>query len=86
MEKKTFTYKDSGVDIKAGEELIHSIKDLVKETHRVEGMRPAGWTMASKGIVLPQTDGQSTMKILLGLMLLLLVTVYWKYQSHEAAK
>lgn len=62
------------------------IANKAKETHRVEGMRPAGWTMASKGIVLPQTDGQSTMKILLGLMLLLLVTVYWKYQSHEAAK
>lgn len=62
------------------------IANKVKETHRVEGMRPAGWTMASKGIVLPQTDGQSTMKILFGLMLLLLVTVYWKYQSHEAAK
>ncbi|WP_252733652.1 marine proteobacterial sortase target protein [Pseudoalteromonas sp. C2R02] len=62
------------------------IANKAKETHRVEGMRPAGWTMASKGIVLPQTDGQSTMKILLGLMLLLLVTAYWKYQSHEAAK
>jgi phosphoribosylformylglycinamidine cyclo-ligase len=30
---KKFTYKDSGVDIKAGEELVNSIKDLVKETH-----------------------------------------------------
>ena len=29
MTKKTFTYKDSGVDIKAGEELVHSIKDIV---------------------------------------------------------
>ncbi len=33
MSKKSFTYKDSGVDIKAGEELIESIKDMVKETH-----------------------------------------------------
>ncbi len=33
MEKKTFTYKDSGVDIKAGEELVNSIKGVVKETH-----------------------------------------------------
>lgn len=33
MAKKTFTYKDSGVDIKAGEELVNSIKDMVKETH-----------------------------------------------------
>jgi len=54
-----------------------------KETHRVEGMRPAGWTMASKGIALPQTDGRSTMQILLGLMMLLLVAIYWKYQSNE---
>ena len=33
MSKKSFSYKDSGVDIKAGEELIDSIKDVVKETH-----------------------------------------------------
>ncbi len=33
MEKKSFTYKDSGVDIKAGEELVDSIKNMVKETH-----------------------------------------------------
>ena len=42
MEKKTFTYKDSGVDIKAGEELVHSIKDLVKETHGVEVLSNIG--------------------------------------------
>ncbi len=33
MSKKSFSYKDSGVDIKAGEELVDSIKDVVKETH-----------------------------------------------------
>lgn len=33
MSQKKFTYKDSGVDIKAGEELVNSIKDVVKETH-----------------------------------------------------
>ena len=33
MTKKQFTYKDSGVDIKAGEELVNSIKGVVKETH-----------------------------------------------------
>lgn len=33
MTKKSITYKDSGVDIKAGEELVESIKDVVKETH-----------------------------------------------------
>jgi len=33
MPKKHFTYKDSGVDIQAGEELVNSIKEVVKETH-----------------------------------------------------
>lgn len=33
MSDKKFTYKDSGVDIKAGEDLVNSIKDVVKETH-----------------------------------------------------
>ncbi len=33
MTKKSFTYKDSGVDIKAGEKLVNSIKGIVKETH-----------------------------------------------------
>lgn len=30
---KSFSYKDSGVDIDAGDRLVHSIKNLVKETH-----------------------------------------------------
>jgi phosphoribosylformylglycinamidine cyclo-ligase len=33
VSSKSFTYKDSGVDIKAGEDLVNSIKDVVKETH-----------------------------------------------------
>lgn len=33
MSKKEFTYKDAGVDVKAGEELVDSIRDLVKETY-----------------------------------------------------
>lgn len=33
MSKKNITYKDSGVDIKAGEEMVESIKEVVKETH-----------------------------------------------------
>lgn len=33
MSKKSFTYKDSGVDIKAGEEMVESIKTIVQETH-----------------------------------------------------
>lgn len=31
--KEGITYKDSGVDIKAGEEMVESIKEVVKETH-----------------------------------------------------
>lgn len=42
MEKKTFTYKDSGVDIKAGEELVNSIKSVVKETHGPEVLSNIG--------------------------------------------
>jgi phosphoribosylformylglycinamidine cyclo-ligase len=33
MSKKEFTYKDAGVDIQAGEQLVESIKDMVKQTH-----------------------------------------------------
>ncbi|HKK45464.1 MAG TPA: phosphoribosylformylglycinamidine cyclo-ligase [Balneolaceae bacterium] len=33
MSKKKFTYKDAGVDIEAGEEMVESIKNVVKETH-----------------------------------------------------
>jgi phosphoribosylformylglycinamidine cyclo-ligase len=33
MSNKEFTYKDSGVDIEAGEQMVESIKDVVKQTH-----------------------------------------------------
>ena len=33
MSKEKFTYKDAGVDIEAGEQLVESIKDTVKQTH-----------------------------------------------------
>ncbi|MEX1062297.1 MAG: phosphoribosylformylglycinamidine cyclo-ligase [Balneolaceae bacterium] len=33
MSNKSFTYKDAGVDIRAGEELIDSVKEIVKGTH-----------------------------------------------------
>ena len=40
--QKQFTYKDSGVDVKAGEELVHSIKGIVKETHNVNVLSNIG--------------------------------------------
>lgn len=42
MTKKKYTYKDSGVDIKAGEELVDSIKDVVKETHNASVLSNIG--------------------------------------------
>ncbi|MCH8567712.1 MAG: phosphoribosylformylglycinamidine cyclo-ligase [Balneolales bacterium] len=41
-DKKKFTYKDAGVDVKAGEELVTSIKDIVRETHGVEVLSDIG--------------------------------------------
>jgi phosphoribosylformylglycinamidine cyclo-ligase len=40
--EKKFTYKDSGVDIKAGEHLVNSIKDVVKETHNANVLSNIG--------------------------------------------
>lgn len=40
--KKTISYKDSGVDVKAGEALVESIKSIVKETHGVEVLSNIG--------------------------------------------
>lgn len=33
MSSESFSYKSSGVDVKAGENLVHSIKDIVRGTH-----------------------------------------------------
>lgn len=33
MSKKKFTYKEAGVDIEAGEEMVESIKGVVQQTH-----------------------------------------------------
>jgi phosphoribosylformylglycinamidine cyclo-ligase len=41
-DKKQFTYKDSGVDIKAGEEMVESIKGVVKDTHGPEVLTNIG--------------------------------------------
>lgn len=40
--EKSFTYKDSGVDVKAGEELVNSIKGIVKETHNIQVLSNIG--------------------------------------------
>lgn len=40
--QKSITYKDSGVDVKAGEELVNSIKHIVKETHNVQVLSNIG--------------------------------------------
>lgn len=41
-DKKPMTYKDSGVDIKAGEEMVESIKGVVKDTHGPEVLTNIG--------------------------------------------
>lgn len=41
-DKKQITYKDSGVDIKAGEEMVESIKGVVKDTHGPEVLHNIG--------------------------------------------
>jgi phosphoribosylformylglycinamidine cyclo-ligase len=33
MSKREYTYKNAGVDVKAGEQLVESIKSMVRETH-----------------------------------------------------
>ena len=38
----SFTYKDSGVDVKAGEALVQSIKEVVKSTHNVNVLSNIG--------------------------------------------
>lgn len=40
--KKTISYKDSGVDVQAGEALVESIKSVVRETHGVEVLSNIG--------------------------------------------
>lgn len=42
MTKKQITYKDSGVDVEAGEDLVDSIKDIVKETHNASVLSNIG--------------------------------------------
>lgn len=69
MSEKKFTYKDSGVDIKAGEELVDSIKDVVKETHNANvlsniggfgGLFSADFSGFKKPVLVSSVDGVGT--------------------------
>lgn len=69
MSYKKFTYKDSGVDIKAGEELVNSIKDVVKETHNANvvsniggfgGLFSADFGSMKNPVLVSSVDGVGT--------------------------
>ncbi|TVQ67394.1 MAG: phosphoribosylformylglycinamidine cyclo-ligase [Balneolaceae bacterium] len=68
-QKKPITYKDSGVDIKAGEELVDSIKELVSETHSARvlsniggfgGLFSADFTGYREPVLVSSVDGVGT--------------------------
>lgn len=67
--KPSISYKDSGVDVKAGENLVHSIKDIVKETHGVEvvsniggfgGLFRPDFSTYKKPVLVSSVDGVGT--------------------------
>ncbi|MEX0945696.1 MAG: phosphoribosylformylglycinamidine cyclo-ligase [Balneolaceae bacterium] len=69
MSDKQFTYKDSGVDIKAGENLVNSIKDVVKETHNANvlsniggfgGLFSADFKSMKEPVLVSSVDGVGT--------------------------
>lgn len=69
MSEKRFTYKDSGVDIKAGEDLVNSIKDVVKETHNANvvsniggfgGLFSADFSKMKEPVLVSSVDGVGT--------------------------
>lgn len=69
MSDKKFTYKDSGVDIKAGENLVNSIKDVVKETHNANvlsniggfgGLFSADFKGMNEPVLVSSVDGVGT--------------------------
>ena len=47
--KKSMTYRDAGVDIDAGNQLIEKIKPFVAKTHRAEAISSLGiwWALCS---------------------------------------
>ena len=69
MTKKQITYKDSGVDVEAGEKLVNSIKDVVKETHNVSVLSNIGgfgalfqpdFTSMKEPVLVSSVDGVGT--------------------------
>lgn len=67
------TYKDSGVDIKAGEELVDSIKNLVSETHNAKvlsniggfgGLFSADFRNFKEPVLVSSVDGVGTKLII----------------------
>lgn len=69
MSDKKFTYKDSGVDIQAGEDLVNSIKDVVKETHNANvvsniggfgGLFSADFGYMKNPVLVSSVDGVGT--------------------------
>ncbi len=69
MSKKPITYKDSGVNIEAGEKLVNSIKDLVKDTHNANvlsniggfgGLFSADFSTYKEPVLVSSVDGVGT--------------------------
>lgn len=69
MSDKKITYKDSGVDIQAGEDLVNSIKDVVKETHNANvvsniggfgGLFSADFGSMKNPVLVSSVDGVGT--------------------------
>lgn len=69
MSSTQFSYKSSGVDVKAGEALVNSIKDLVKSTHTTGVLSNIGgfggffkpdFASFSNPVLVSSTDGVGT--------------------------
>jgi phosphoribosylformylglycinamidine cyclo-ligase len=69
MSEKKITYKDAGVDIKAGEQLVDSIKDIVRETHNANvlsniggfgGLFSADFSSMDEPVLVSSVDGVGT--------------------------
>ncbi|MBU0506914.1 MAG: phosphoribosylformylglycinamidine cyclo-ligase [bacterium] len=63
------TYKNAGVDIEAGNALVHQIKDVAKQTHRPEVLSPIGGfaglfsltkSLVKNPVLVAATDGVGT--------------------------